>query len=142
VALSPPQPREAGWCGRLAYGHPAGAPPGETTIDAVNHRPRIGWTRRDTITLIALTLAAAALRFVALGRPVELVFDEIFYARDACWYVAGSEAVCNVGGLVSRAHPPLGKWLIGAGIAAFGYDPFGWRVAVAAASHVSPIANR
>ena len=75
---------------------------------------------------------AAALRFVSLGRPLELVFDEIFYARDACWYVNASEAVCNVSGLVSRSHPPLGKWLIGAGIAVFGYDPFGWRVAVAA----------
>lgn len=74
---------------------------------------------------------------MSLGRPVELVFDEIFYARDACWYVAGSEAICNVSGLVSRSHPPLGKWLIGAGIAAFGYDPFGWRVAVAAAGTAS-----
>jgi dolichyl-phosphate-mannose-protein mannosyltransferase len=70
---------------------------------------------------------------VSLGRPVELVFDEIFYAQDACWYVAGSESVCNISGLVSRAHPPLGKWLIGSGIAVFGYDPFGWRAAVAAA---------
>ena len=113
------------------------APPRETAIAATDHRPPAGWTRRDTITLVALTLAAAALRVVSLGRPLELVFDEIFYARDACWYVAGSEAICNIGGLVSRAHPPLGKWLIGAGIAVFGYDPFGWRVAVAAAGTAS-----
>ena len=59
------------------------------------------------------------------------MFDEIFYARDACWYVFGSESVCDVAGLASRAHPPLGKWLIGSGIALFGYDPFGWRVAAA-----------
>jgi dolichyl-phosphate-mannose-protein mannosyltransferase len=87
--------------------------------------------------LVVITLAAAALRFVSLGRPIELVFDEIFYARDACWYVAASEAVCDVSGLVSRAHPPLGKWLIGSGIALFGYDPFGWRVAVATAGTAS-----
>jgi dolichyl-phosphate-mannose--protein O-mannosyl transferase len=74
---------------------------------------------------------------VSLGRPVELVFDEIFYARDACWYVAGSDAVCGITDLTSRAHPPLGKWLIGAGIAAFGYEPFGWRVTVAAAGTLS-----
>jgi dolichyl-phosphate-mannose--protein O-mannosyl transferase len=91
------------------------------------------WTRLDTALLVVVTLAAAALRLLSLGRPVELVFDEIFYARDACWYVVGSEAVCQVSDLVSRAHPPLGKWLIGAGIAAFGYDPFGWRVAAAVA---------
>lgn len=70
---------------------------------------------------------------MSLGRPVELVFDEIFYARDACWYVAGSEAVCGITELASRTHPPLGKWLVGAGIAAFGYEPIGWRFTAAAA---------
>jgi dolichyl-phosphate-mannose--protein O-mannosyl transferase len=86
---------------------------------------------------VTVTLAAAVLRFVALARPVGLVFDEIFYARDACWYVIGSPAVCEITGLASRTHPPLGKWLIGSGIALFGYDPFGWRVAVAAAGTLS-----
>ena len=65
------------------------------------------------------------------------MFDEIFYARDACWYVAGTEAVCNITELTSRAHPPLGKWLIGSGIVAFGYEPFGWRVGVAVAGIVT-----
>jgi dolichyl-phosphate-mannose--protein O-mannosyl transferase len=74
---------------------------------------------------------------VSLGRPVELVFDEIFYARDACWYVAGSESVCGITELASRAHPPLGKWLIGSGIALFGYEPVGWRVAAAVAGTLS-----
>ena len=89
------------------------------------------------MAILLVTLGAAVLRFVALGRPVELVFDEIFYARDACWYVATSEAVCGITELTSRAHPPLGKWIIGAGIAIFGYDPFGWRVTVAAAGTAS-----
>jgi dolichyl-phosphate-mannose--protein O-mannosyl transferase len=92
-----------------------------------------GWTRRDTVALVLVTLGAAILRLVSLGRPVELVFDEIFYARDACWYVYGSESVCGITDLASRAHPPLGKWLIGAGIAAFGYEPLGWRVSAAVA---------
>jgi dolichyl-phosphate-mannose-protein mannosyltransferase len=96
-----------------------------------------GWTRRDTIALLAVMLVAVALRFVSLGRPVDLVFDEIFYARDACWYVAGTESVCGITELASRTHPPLGKWLIGAGIAVFGYDPFGWRVTVAIAGSLS-----
>ena len=61
------------------------------------------------------------------------MFDEIFYARDACWYVIGSEGACGISDLASRAHPPLGKWLIGAGIALFDYEPFGWRVAAALA---------
>ena len=81
-------------------------------------------------------MAAAALRIVSLGRPVELVFDEIFYARDACWYVIGTESVCGITDLASRAHPPMGKWLIGSGIAAFGYEPFGWRIAAAVAGTI------
>ena len=82
-------------------------------------------------------MGAALLRLLSLGRPVELVFDEIFYARDACWYVFGGEAACGITDLASRSHPPLGKWLIGSGIAAFGYEPFGWRVAAAIAGTIS-----
>ncbi len=95
------------------------------------------WTRLDTAMLALVTLGAAFMRLVSLGRPIELVFDEIFYARDACWYVAGTESICGITELASRSHPPLGKWLIGSGIATFGYDPFGWRVAVAVAGTLS-----
>jgi dolichyl-phosphate-mannose-protein mannosyltransferase len=35
--------------------------------------------------------------------------------------------------LASRTHPPLGKWLIGAGIATLGYEPTGWRLTAALA---------
>jgi dolichyl-phosphate-mannose-protein mannosyltransferase len=42
-------------------------------------------------------------------------------------------AECGIEGLASRAHPPLGNWMIGAGIKAFGYDEFGWRVTAALA---------
>lgn len=100
-------------------------------------RPERSWTTLDTVALLVVMLGAAALRFVSLGRPMELVFDEIFYARDACWYVAGTEAVCGITELASRAHPPLGKWLIGSGIALLGYDPVGWRVAAAVAGTLS-----
>jgi dolichyl-phosphate-mannose-protein mannosyltransferase len=95
------------------------------------------WTRLDSAAILVVTLAAGLVRMVSLNRPVELVFDEIFYAQNACWYVAGSEAVCGITELASRAHPPLGNWLIGAGIAVFGYDPFGWRISVAVAGTLS-----
>ena len=98
---------------------------------------RPGWTRLDTALLTLVVAGAAVLRLVSLGRPVGLVFDEIFYARDACWYVYGTESACGINDLVSRAHPPLGKWLIGSGIATFGYEPFGWRVAAAAAGIIT-----
>jgi dolichyl-phosphate-mannose-protein mannosyltransferase len=106
---------------------------GAAPIDLPEPRPAACWTTLDTIALIAITLVAVVLRFVSLGRPIELVFDEIFYARDACWYILGTEQACGITDLASRAHPPLGKWLIGAGIAVFGYDPVGWRVSVAVA---------
>jgi len=95
------------------------------------------WSRADTIAVLVVVLAAAGLRLVSLGRPVDLVFDEIFYARDACWYVLGTDSACGITELTSRAHPPLGKWLIGAGIALFGYDAFGWRVTAAVAGTAS-----
>lgn len=107
------------------------------SIDGTVARTMPGWAKRDSVAIAAILIAAAMLRLMSLGRPVELIFDEIFYARDGCWYVAGSEAICGITDLTSRAHPPLGKWLIGSGIAAFGYEPFGWRVGVAMAGTAS-----
>jgi dolichyl-phosphate-mannose--protein O-mannosyl transferase len=84
------------------------------------------------VALAIVSAGAAVVRLAALSRPVEFVFDEIFYARNACRYVIGT-AECGIEGLASRAHPPLGNWMIGAGIKAFGYEAFGWRVAAALA---------
>ncbi|HJT64114.1 MAG TPA: phospholipid carrier-dependent glycosyltransferase [Candidatus Limnocylindria bacterium] len=94
------------------------------------------WTRLDTVLLVAVTGVAAALRFLGLGTPADLVFDEIFYAQNACLLVAGPD-VCGVSEPLSNAHPPLGQWLIAAGIAVAGYDPFGWRVASAGAGSLT-----
>ncbi|RPH36608.1 MAG: phospholipid carrier-dependent glycosyltransferase [Chloroflexi bacterium] len=94
------------------------------------------WTRLDTALLLAVTGIAAALRLISLGSPSALVFDEIFYAQNACLLVAGPD-VCGVTEPLSNAHPPLGQWLIAAGIAIVGYDPFGWRVAAALAGSLT-----
>jgi dolichyl-phosphate-mannose--protein O-mannosyl transferase len=106
-------------------------------MEAVRARPMTRWTRLDTAALAAVVIGAAVLRLVALNRPTELVFDEIFYARDACWYVFASQDPCGISDLASRAHPTLGKWMIAFGIAAFGYEPFGWRIGVAVAGTLS-----
>jgi dolichyl-phosphate-mannose--protein O-mannosyl transferase len=92
----------------------------------------LAWTRLDTALLVAVTAVAAVIRFVGLGSPDALVFDEIFYAQNACLRVAGPE-VCGLAEPLSNAHPPLGEWLIAAGIAVLGYEPFGWRFAAALA---------
>ena len=86
--------------------------------------------------MAAVTLGAAALRLIGLTAPAGLVFDEIFYARNACRFVIGT-AQCGIDDLVSGAHPPLGNWLIGIGIRLFGYDEFGWRIASVVAGTLS-----
>lgn len=75
----------------------------------------------------SVTLLAGALRLHRLGFPARRYFDETHYVEDAVATLAD-----GVGeGFV--VHPPLGKWLIGAGVAAVGETPVGWRVAVALA---------
>ncbi len=75
----------------------------------------------------ALLVVAASLRFVHLDAPPRLYFDEIYYANDA-------RSMLETGVEVDRpAHPPVGKWLIAAGIAVVGFEPLGWRVASATA---------
>lgn len=94
------------------------------------------WTRLDTALLLIVTAVAAAIRLWGLGTPDQLVFDEIFYAQNAC-LLATTPDVCGIALPVSAAHPPLGQWLIAAGIAIFGYDPFGWRFASAVAGAIT-----
>jgi len=97
---------------------------------------------------IAITLLAAFLRLWNLGHPRTLVFDETFYVKDAwsLWnlgyssnwpenanaaFAAGDPSTYLLTGSYV-VHPPLGKWLIGLGMAIVGPgDPVGWRIATA-----------
>jgi dolichyl-phosphate-mannose--protein O-mannosyl transferase len=80
---------------------------------------------------ILLILAfSASVRFVNLGRPNELVFDEIYYvdaARDFLNYGVEIEE----GTAEFIVHPPIGKWVIASGIKLFGDSSFGWRFSTA-----------
>lgn len=98
---------------------------------------------------IAVLVLAALLRFWALGRPGTLVFDELYYVRDAIsqlahgfptvWpdddpSMAGDRATAFTAEASNAVHPPLGKWLIGIGILVFGPESgWGWRSAAALA---------
>jgi dolichyl-phosphate-mannose-protein mannosyltransferase len=74
-----------------------------------------------------VTGAGGALRFYRLGNPDRIYFDEYFYAKQAGQYLlTGVE-------FRGAVHPPLGKWIIAAGIEIWGYTPFGWRFMSAAA---------
>lgn len=91
----------------------------------------LGRVRRDRIVGAALPLGlvalALALRLRGLDVPERMFFDEVYYADDA-------RALLDRGVEEGFAvHPPVGKWLIGAGIAVVGFEPVGWRVAAAIA---------
>ena len=107
----------------------------EAPLDA----PTKTWSRWDSVALTIVGLVAGALRFVRLDVPKSIVFDETYYAKDACWYVNISKHICDIDYEQTNVHPPLGKWLIAIGIRLFGHDSFGWRVAVAAGGTVAVI---
>lgn len=94
------------------------------------------------------TAVGGVLRFFRLGTPGKLVFDETYYVKDAYSYlVSGYERSWpdkanesfNAGDPTVlldspeyAVHPPVGKWMIAAGMGLFGSDnPFGWRFAAA-----------
>jgi dolichyl-phosphate-mannose-protein mannosyltransferase len=89
--------------------------------------------RGALLGLLAVTLLAGGLRGYALSSPGTTVWDEYYYARDACVEVKGPSPVCLRAREQSNVHPPFGKELIGLGIRLFGYTPFGWRIAAWAA---------
>ena len=81
---------------------------------------------------MALTLIAFLIRVFHLGTPKGLVFDEIYYVDGARDYLKYGVEVTK-GAPEFIVHPPVGKWLIAAGIKLFGDHEFGWRIAVAVA---------
>ena len=104
------------------------------------------------IAPLIITIFAGVIRFVHLGTPNAVVFDETYYTKDA-WALllfgvehkavdehdsimltAGENwrtvtAFTDQGSFV--VHPPTGKWVIASGEYLFGVSPFGWRFAVA-----------
>ncbi|SDJ51107.1 Dolichyl-phosphate-mannose-protein mannosyltransferase [Nonomuraea maritima] len=104
---------------------------------------------------LLVTLFGGILRFVQLGHPKAVVFDETYYMKDAyslinwgvervtikdadkailagntdIWQTCTPETAEKCAAYV--VHPPLGKWMIGIGEWMFGLNPFGWRFAAA-----------
>ena len=103
-------------------------------------RPALGTpTRRDRVLgwvgPLLVALVALALRAPRLGEPESEVFDEVYYPRDAEDLLAYGYASSDddPGEPSFVVHPPLGKWLIAAGIRAVDAWPgeqateVGWR---------------
>ncbi|MGH2767427.1 MAG: phospholipid carrier-dependent glycosyltransferase [Actinomycetota bacterium] len=106
----------------------SGSAPSPVVSDSAGQLRRLKWTRRDSAIILVLLLLAGFLRFFQLSHPSGFVFDEIYYARDACLYLGLGKKTCGIDQEQSHVHPQLGKWLIAAGIKAFGYNSLGWRV--------------
>jgi dolichyl-phosphate-mannose--protein O-mannosyl transferase len=75
------------------------------------------------LATLAVVAIAAVQRLVGLGHPKGKIFDELYYAKDA-WGLVSKGAEWNYKDNVASyvVHPPLGKWLIGIGEWAFGYQ--------------------
>jgi dolichyl-phosphate-mannose-protein mannosyltransferase len=94
---------------------------------------RHGWTRLDWLSMTLITLAGGVVRFIGLNDAKGMIFDEVYYAKDACLYAGQAPSVCDIASPENYVHPPLGKWLISIGIRLFGHNETGWRVASALA---------
>jgi dolichyl-phosphate-mannose--protein O-mannosyl transferase len=97
-----------------------------------------GW-----ICSLLVTAIAFVIRFVHLGTPNKLVFDETYYAKDAYSLLkfgyerqwpsdADKSIVAGHVDVMSKSpsfivHPEVGKWLIAGGEHLFGMNSFGWR---------------
>ncbi|MBR0845958.1 glycosyltransferase family 39 protein [Bradyrhizobium liaoningense] len=78
---------------------------------------------RSAVIAVAIFLVAHLALLIGLATPEKFVFDEVHYVPAARQMLAPvmSQPMLN------PMHPPLGKELIAASIAAFGDNGFGWR---------------
>ncbi|WP_375164824.1 dolichyl-phosphate-mannose--protein mannosyltransferase [Arthrobacter sp.] len=103
---------------------------------------------------VLVALIGGVLRFVRLGEPDTLVFDETYYVKDAYSFLLSgyerewpeeADESFNAGnpGVILETpdyvvHPPVGKWMIAVGMALFGpSNPFGWRFSAAVVGTLS-----
>ncbi|CAB4582704.1 MAG: phospholipid carrier-dependent glycosyltransferase [Actinobacteria bacterium] len=87
---------------------------------------------RDWVTALGIAIFALILRFWRLDSIKGFIFDEIYYAKDAhslLQHGVEIDAITNEASFV--VHPPIGKWIIAAGIKLFGFNEFGWRAGAA-----------
>ncbi len=83
-----------------------------------------GWVMTAVVTVLA-----AVTRFINLQSPTDAgtpIFDEKHYAPQA-WQMLFNGGVEDNPGFGLVVHPPVGKQLIAAGEAIFGYNGLGWR---------------
>jgi len=85
------------------------------------------------LAVALILLISTALRLWQLSAPADMMFDEIYYAKDAKAIVDGRVGTHGTyrwaaGDEVSWPHPEMGKFAIASGILLFGDRSFGWRL--------------
>ncbi len=89
---------------------------------------------RGTIVGAVITILAVITRFWDLSDPTDQgtpVFDEKHYVPQGWQVLTGGGWIEDNPAYGLAVHPPVGKWMIAAGEAMFGYGPVGWRFAAA-----------
>ncbi len=128
------------------------------TAEALRERLAVAWVQAPRFGWVApllVTLLAGLMRWWNLADPHAVVFDETYYAKDAYsmlhfgyemnWsdsandsFLAGNPADGLEDSAEYVVHPPVGKWMIAAGMMLFGdNNPLGWRSAAAFTGTVS-----
>ncbi len=121
---------------------------------ADRHRRR-RWFDRPVLVILAVTALGGGLRFWRISSPHAYVFDEVYYAKDACFDAGFDYVKCGLqspGEQTVTVHPPLGRLIIAEGVKLFsepgdfacefgtyhpGCKPFGFRVTAAAFGTIS-----
>ncbi|MFB6421539.1 MULTISPECIES: phospholipid carrier-dependent glycosyltransferase [Bradyrhizobium] len=78
---------------------------------------------RSAVIAVAIFLIAHLALLIGLAAPEKFVFDEVHYVPAARQMLAPAMSQP----MLNPMHPPLGKELIAASIAAFGDNALGWR---------------
>lgn len=95
---------------------------------------------RERITVLTLAFVALLFRVWNLQYPKGFIFDEVYYAQNANSLLHhGVELDPKTNAAQFIVHPPIGKWMIAAGIKLFGYHEFGWRISAALVGSASVV---
>jgi dolichyl-phosphate-mannose-protein mannosyltransferase len=81
----------------------------------------LGWVFIDTVAIVVLVAFATAIHFWRIGKPAEVVFDEVHFVAEQARHYLRNEPFLD-------PHPPLAKLLIALSIWIFGDHPWSWRV--------------